>query len=401
MMNVSSSGMIEPGIKNEVYQSLKKVEKWVEDHDYKGYEPFDGLSSRFRPLTFGNLFLDRLLLQLIRQSPLNLRPIFGVKPLESTIGRGYMAWGYCHMFKLTGDPAYKTKIESCLEWLIENKSPGYREYTWGKHFDFASRGGLYKTFEPILIWTALIGHAFLEAYEIFKDTRYLEVADSLCAWIVKLPRNQSDSGFCIGYHNQDTAGSIHNSNMVGAAVLARTARHANNKEYLKVAKGAMTFSCTLQLSNGAWLYGEDPKNHWIDNFHTGYNLDALKCYIEVSGDREFELNLKKGLEFYKSNFFDKDGRPKYYHNKVNPLDIQCAAQAIETLSNFSELDPKSLDLALRVADWTIKNMQGEDGYFFYRIYPLIKAKTPMLHWAQATMYKTLVVLLTSLTHKMV
>ena len=142
-------------MKKLIKESLQKVEKWVEDHNYKGYEPFDGLSSIFRPLTFGNLFLNRLLLQLVRQSPVNLRPILGVKPLDSTIGRGYMAWGYCNMFKLTGDQQYKTKIISCLEWLIENKSPQYKECinSWGKHFDFASRGGIYYKFEPILVWT--------------------------------------------------------------------------------------------------------------------------------------------------------------------------------------------------------------------------------------------------------
>ena len=59
--------MTEYKTKDDIFQSLKKVEKWVEDHDYKGYEPFDGLSSFFRPLTFGNLFLDRILLQLVRQ----------------------------------------------------------------------------------------------------------------------------------------------------------------------------------------------------------------------------------------------------------------------------------------------------------------------------------------------
>jgi len=41
-----------------------------------------------------------------------------------------------------------------------------------------------------------------------------------------------------------------------------------------------------------------------------------------------------------------------------------------------------------VAKWTIDNMQDPSGYFYYRQYPLgIKAKTPMLHWAQAVMYK--------------
>jgi rhamnogalacturonyl hydrolase YesR len=377
-----------------ILSSLKKVEKWVEDHDYKGYEPFDGLSSVFRPLTFGNLLMNRLLLQLIRQSPINLRPLFGVKPLDSTIGRGYMAWGYCYMYKLTGDPAYNTKTASCLEWLMENKSPGYDEYAWGKHFDFASRGGLYKAFEPILIWTALIGHAVLEAYEVFGNSEYLEVSDSICRWIAKLPRNQDPPGFCLGYHNHDTNATIHNSNMMGAAVLARTARHTGNREYLTLAKEAMRFSCTRQLPNGAWLYGEDPKNHWIDNFHTGYNLDGLKCYIDYSGDMEYEDILKKGLKFYKENFFEDNGRPKYYHNRTYPIDSQCASQGIDTLANFADLDEETLELAEKVALWTINKMQDREGFFYYRKYPMgIKARAPMLHWAQATTYKALALLM--------
>jgi rhamnogalacturonyl hydrolase YesR len=381
----------------KIVNSIQKVERWVEEHDYKGYEPFDGLSSIFRPLTFGNLLLDRILLQLIRQSPINLRLLFGVRPLDSTIGRGYMAWGYCHMFKMTGDPRYREQAVACLQWLIENKSAGYKEFSWGKHFDFASRGGLYRAFEPILVWTALIAHAFLEAYEKFGDRKHLEVADSVCRWIMKLPRNQTDSGFCMGYHYRDFTATIHNSNMVGAAVLIRTAKHTGNQEYLAAAKGAITYSSMRQLPNGAWLYGEDPSNHWIDNFHTGYNLDGLKCYIDYSGDREYEGVLKKGLDFYRKHFFEDNGRPKYYHNRVYPVDSQCASQAIDTLANLSEYDESALPLAMKVANWTIDNMQDEMGYFYYRQYPLgIKAKTPMLHWAQATTYKALTLLLSKL-----
>lgn len=381
-----------------IFKSLKKVEKWVEDHDYKGYEPFDGLSSFFRPLTFGNLFFDRILLQLVRQSPINLRPLLGVKPLDSTVGRGYMAWGYCHMYKLTRDEKYKEKAFSCLEWLMKNKSPGY-EYAWGKHFDFASRSGLYKAFEPILIWSALIAHAFLEAYELFHDSRHLAVAESVCVWIVKLPRNHSDSGFCIGYHNHDFTATIHNANMVGASVLARTARHNANQEYMAVAKGAMTYSCSKQLPSGAWLYGEEPQNRWIDNFHTGYNLDGLKCYIDYSGDKEYEEVLKKGLDFYKKNFFEESGRPKYYHNRVYPVDSQCASQGIDTLANFADVDEDAKILAEKVSLWAIENMQDSNGCFYFRQYPMgIKAKTPMLHWAQATTYKALALLVSRLAN---
>jgi rhamnogalacturonyl hydrolase YesR len=372
-----------------IMQSALKVEKWVEDHDYKGYEPFDGLSSKYRPLTFGNLLLDRILLQLIRQSPINLRPLFGVKPLESTIGRGYMAWGYCHMFKITRDDSYRKKAFSCLDWLIEKKSPGYTEFSWGKHFDFASRGGLYRKHEPILIWTALIGHAFMEAYEEFGEKKYLDVSKSVCDWILNLPKNEFNSGICLAYLMKGENSNIHNSNMMGAALLARTSKFTDQKEYSEVAQKAMDFSCSCQLTNGAWWYGEHPKYHWIDNFHTGYNLDALKCYVEYSGDKSHEDKINPGLKFYKEHLFEENGRPKYYHNRAYPIDSQCAAQAIETLATFSN-DKDAEEIGRKVSHWTIENMQDEKGHFYYRQYPIgIKAKTPMLHWAQATMYKGL------------
>ncbi len=382
-------------MKEKLEKSIDSVEKWVEAQEYKGYEPFDGLSSYLRPLTFDNLFLERLLLQLIRQSPINLRPLLGVKPLESTKGRGYMAWGYLNMLKLTGNEQYEEKAVSCLDWLIENRAPGYKNYSWGNHFDFAGRSGKYRKLEPIIVWTSLIGQTFLDAYEIFGNKKYLDVAISICEWIMELPREQTNSGACISYLAYRQS-SIHNSNMLGAAILARTAKYTSNGEYFKVAKDAMQYSCARQFANGAWYYGEEPKNHWIDNFHTGYNLDSLKCYRDNSNDEEFDTNLESGFTYFKKTFFESNGRPKYYHNRTYPVDIQCASQAIVTLSIFTDFDESALDLALQVANWTIDNMQDKDGYFYYRQYPLMRAKIPMLHWGQATMYKALTLLLLKL-----
>src|SRR5262249_44415418 len=154
-------------------------------------------------------------------------------------------------------------------------------------------------------------------------------------------------------------------------------------EYKRAARSAMLYSCSRQLADGSWWYAELPKYHWIDNFHTGYNLDSLKTYIASTGDQEFRPHLEKGLAFFKANFFEPNGRPKYYHTRTYPVDIQCAGQAIDTLALFSKEDPECLDLARKVAGWTIDNMQDPAGYFYYREYPLMKAKTPMLHWGQA------------------
>ena len=44
-----------------LYCALKKVEKWVEEHNYEAYEPFDGLSSPLRLFTFRIELLERFL----------------------------------------------------------------------------------------------------------------------------------------------------------------------------------------------------------------------------------------------------------------------------------------------------------------------------------------------------
>lgn len=372
----------------EVAESIRRVQTWVEDYEYRGYEPFDGLSSWARPLACGNLFAERLLMQLIRQSPLNLRPLLGVRPKDSTKGRGYMAHGYLLLYRATEEPGYLQKAIECLEWLDTHKVPRFKNHSWSNHFDFVSRGGRYSKDDPIIVWTCLIGHAYLEAFEITGKEWFLRIAESACNWILDLPREKTSRGTCLSYlaHVQS---SIHNANMLGAGLLARAGKLGNNKEYLQVARSAMEYSCSRQLNDGAWWYAEEPKYHWIDNFHTGYNLDSLHYYIESSGDTEFESKLALGLKFYKSHFFLADGCPKYYHTRMYPIDIQCAAQSIDTLATFAARDPESLELGVKVAAWTIKNMQVSEGYFLYRRYPLMKANIPMLHWGQATMFKAL------------
>lgn len=371
---------------------IAKVAFWVEAHDYKGYDPGDGLNSFLRPLAFGNRLAERVLLQLIWKSPVNLRPLVGVKPMDSTKGRGYMAWGYLLLYKTTKEAHYKDKAIACLDWLVANKAVGHVGYAWGNHFDFVTRSGCNPAGSPIIVWTSLIGQAFLEAYEQTQEGRFLEVARGICDWILKLPREETTSGTCLSYVPFGQS-SIHNSNMLGAAMLASTWKHTQDPELLDVARSAMLYSCSRQREDGSWWYGELPKYHWIDNFHTGYNLDSLKRYLDSTGDDSFRNHYQQGLHYFKDVFFEDNGMPRYYHNKTHPVDIQCAAQSIETLAFCSHDEPSCLELSKKVAQWTINHMQDPKGYFYFRQYPFIKAKTPYIHWGQATMFKALATLL--------
>ncbi len=116
--------------------SAEAVRRWVEKHEYRGYEPFDGLSSPLRSLTFKNLLAERILQQAVRQSPINLRPLVGIKPLDSTKGQGMMAWGYLLQHRATGDAEYWTKAVACLKWLDKHKSAKFVEAQLGELFRF-------------------------------------------------------------------------------------------------------------------------------------------------------------------------------------------------------------------------------------------------------------------------
>ena len=175
------------------------MQAWVEARDYRGYDPGDGLTSFLRPLTLGTLLGERVLQQLIWKFPVNLRPLLGVTPLDSTKGRGFMAGGYARLAAATGDERHAARARNCLAWLEAAAEPGHAGPCWGNHFDFSTRGGRIPAHTPTIVWTSLIGHAFLDAHELLAEPRYLDVAAGACRWILSLPRETTSSGDCLSY----------------------------------------------------------------------------------------------------------------------------------------------------------------------------------------------------------
>ncbi|MGO8927562.1 MAG: hypothetical protein ACLQU3_11810 [Limisphaerales bacterium] len=385
-------------MRETIEDSLCRVSRWVEDHEYKAYDPGDGQLSYLRFLTGDRPSLRRLLTAVVLRAPFNIRPLLGIRPHVSTKGMGYMAWGYSKLYAHTKDRRYESRARFCLEWLIQHRAPKSAQYCWGNHFPFSTRAGTIPALEPTIVWSSLIGLAFLEAYEVFGDPKHLGVASSTAAWILSLPRENTKAGCCLSYVACGQS-SIHNSNLLGAALLARVGRITANRAAFTLAREAVMYTCSRQNPDGSWYYGEEPKYHWIDNFHTGYNLDSLKRYRDSASDRSFDDHIRRGLDYFKRHFFEPNGRPKYYHNQAYPIDIQCAAQAIDTLTFFSDEDSEVLPLAQKVAAWTIGHMQAKDGHFYYRDLGWTKNKTPMLHWGQGTMFKALAGLLARLEEK--
>jgi len=375
-------------LKDRLYESICRLFGWLERNDYRGYDTFDGLNATFlRPLTLNNKFLRTVLQQGVRRFPINLRPLLGIAKSRSTKGMGFLARAFICLHEATGATAWRDKAEYALQWLIENQSAGYAGACWGNHFDYQARGDFYlPKGVPTVVWTSLIGHAFLDAYEHFQRDRYLQVAVSACEHILHdVDTHSEGDSVCISYtpihHSQ-----VHNASTLAASLLARTYSHNRNESYRALAAKAIQYTVLHQRPDSSWYYGEAENYHWVDNFHTAYVLHSLKHYSESTGDDRFEKSLMSGYEYWKNTFFLPDGTPKYYDNKTLPIDIQCCSQAIDTLVFFHDRDPESLPLALKIAEWTIKQMQDRTGYFYYRRYSRwLVNQTPTLHWGQATM----------------
>lgn len=379
--------------KDKIWKSLERLTDWLTEHNYKAYDPFDGLNSKLRFLTFEIPFLRQVLVQAVKRMPLNMRPVIGIKPERSSKAFAYFVRGDLLMYQLTKQEKYLNRAQNFLNWLEEISCEGYSGNCWGNHFDYQTRGYFLNKNNPTLVWTSLTGRAFVEAFEITGNEKYREVVDSACNFILTdLPRIKDSEGSCISYV-KDTINMVHNSNLLGAAMLAQGYKLTGKTEYKEAANQAILYSVNYQHDDGSWFYGEEQKYYWIDNWHTAYNLDAIKIYEQSTGDTSFHSNLIKGFEFYKNNFFLGDGTPKYYHKKIYPLDIQCASQSIDTLLYFRDYDYENISLAKKVALWTINNMQDTDGHFYQWKSKFFTNKTPTLHWAQATMYHALTNLL--------
>ena len=374
-------------LKEQVYESIGRLFYWLEKNDYRAYDPFDGLNAKLlRPLTFENKFLRTVLQQGVRRFPINLRPFLGIAKSHSSKGMGFLARGFMRLHQATGAIGWKEKAEMTLQWLIENQCQGYRGACWGNHFDYQSRSIYVTKNVPSVVWTSLIGHSFLDAYEHFRRDSFLKVAVSSCEHIERdLGVYAEEETHCINYFPTSNH-QVHNANTLGGSLLARTYAYTGNQAYRVMAEKAMQYTAKYQRSDASWYYGEESNLHWVDNFHTAYVLDCFKIFGESTGDGRFDQKLMNGYKYWKNNFFLSGGTPKYYSHKTLPIDIQCCAQAIDTLVYFHDRDPESLPLALKVALWTIEHMQDGSGYFYYRRYsPWLVNKTPTLHWGQATM----------------
>jgi len=365
-----------------------RAEAWA------GYDPYDALNSRlFSAFPLLNRRLPRILLtQGLKRSPINLRHFLGVPKTQNPKGLALLLAAFLKFSE--GDlPERSDLIEFMIDRLQALRSCGTSYWCWGYSFPWQTRKEVVPAGTSNLVCTVFVANSLLDAYDQFQDSRCLAMATSAAEYILnELYWTDGGAIHSFSYPLPSVRVQVHNANLLAAALLCRVGKITADRKFIVPALRATRCSVAKQKEDGSWDYGEAATQHWIDNFHTGFNLGALNAIGRYTQSAEFADSVSRGFEFYRANFFREDGAPRYFHNRTYPIDIHCVAQSLITLTEFRDLAPSAHPLANKVLNWALNNMWDERGFFYYRVLRLMTIRTSYMRWSQAWMLLALATL---------
>lgn len=385
-----------------IIESFNRLKSYCESEHYKGWDPYDGLNSKVfqaLPLLKKSALCREVVIQGFKRNPINLRRIALVPKEYNAKGIGLFLQGYCNLVKavrkhpewsvqLGTEDELLAKVREIANLLMSVQSKGdYHGACWGYNFDWQARGGLFfPKYTPTVVATNFCATALMEAYELAGQKEWLDASLSSAEFVTKdLHRTTIKDGFLFSYSIMPGNDTVYNASLLGSRLLSYCYKYTGNEEYRQLAEESVKACCNGQREDGAWVYGLLPVQQWVDSFHTGYNLDGLIAYEENTGDTKYHEHIEKGFKYYIEHFFEPDGTPKYYDNKMFPIDIHCPGQLLVTLSRLHKFN-ENQELATKFLNWTVKNMQDKKGFFYYQLKKGISSKISYMRWSNAFMF---------------
>jgi hypothetical protein len=394
-----ASVVVRESLLEQLATVLQRLVEYCRVNDWAGYDPYDALNSGVlqTPLFQNSRFLRIAFTQLLKRSPVNLRPGLAVPKTQNPKALGLFLSSFTKAAAV-GIAGSGHLCTSLVERLQALRSPYLRYWCWGYSFPWQTRTILVPSGAPNLVCTAFVAGAMLDAYEYYGNPEYLLMATSSAEYIVnELYWSDGSTVAGFAYPLSTVRNQVHNANLLAAALLCRISRHTGEQAFLIPALKAARFSVSRQQTDGSWRYGEAPSQGFIDNFHTGFNLCALHTIKHEVGSDEFDDNITRGFQYYRDHFYLKNGSVRYFNTRTYPIDIHAVAQSIITPAVLHDVSPSNIDLSASVFLWAMAHMWDARGYFYYRVLRSGTIRTPFMRWSEAWMVAAITQLLCTLT----
>lgn len=365
-----------------------QLENRVRSDGYKGYDPYDVLNSPL--LNWTNMkWPEVIATQLNRRSPINFRPLLGIRKQLNPKSVGLLLSTYANYLTIYKDTPfqafYKDKLYDFLEMARSTAFVAPDYIGWGYNFDWRNRNFKLPKYSPTSVNTSFMIHGLLDAYAATGDKRFVEMAECGGFGLVKhfnLTELDGVEGVCISYSTFDHS-MVHNANLLASAALGRLGTLTGSDQLLDRSQAHLTFSIGYFKEDFSISYGVSDMQSWVDSFHTGFVLEQL-WQLQQCGllPKEHEEYLNGGLQFYKDSFFSDDGHPYYYAGKKGVVDIHSPAEAIRLLSLIGD----DRGLCERVLGWTVKHLYDtKRHYFWFRKTDINVNKINYMRWSQVWM----------------
>lgn len=368
----------------ELRPVLDRSEAYIRREGCRGYDPYDGLRSPLMRLPFPRK-LRWGFQQVVRRIPFQVRPLLGIPKGLNPVTLGLVLQAHAYRAAAgAGTEAYAAETAELVAELRRLVSPGWSGACWGYDFDWEGRFATTPAYHPTVVATGFVTNALYESHRLCATPGAAElIVDSLPFLLEDLNRVGTGSAFCWSYSPTDRQ-AVLNATMKGARLCAQIASLADRPDLFGLA--AETASCVAaeQREDGSWPYSVSDDRSWADNFHTCYILDAFDEYRRLSGDGSFDGVVARGLDYYRRNFFDPDGAPRYYDSRRDPIDATACAQSLLTLIRFGEAE-----LCRAAAFFCLDNMVLPDGSYVYRIEGRRRNTLPYMRWSIAWMHLAL------------
>jgi hypothetical protein len=369
-----------------IAQALERTERHLEDQDFHGWDPFDALCSPIcdLPVLRSSRTVRFAFQQVVRRSSWNLRPVLRIGKRVDPVSLGLYVQGQA----LRGlvDPesteVRRVKTEMVLDRLAASASAGFSGACWGYPYDWETRYGSIPAGTPTVVATGIIANGLWTAYLTLSSQHARDLLLSAAEFVMHDLNviSGDDATFCWSYSPRDRQ-AVLNATLKGSRLLAQAHAVGGSREMLDAARRSVNFVVAHQLPSGAWPYAVGDARRWTDHFHTGYVLECLNAYRRLSGDRAVDAAIEKGWSYYRERLFTSDLTPKYFDDRVAPLDATACAEAIITLCDFDDSEA-----ALRVAEHALACLGLSDGSFAYQRRRKRTVRTPFLRWSTSWMY---------------
>ncbi len=374
----------------DIERAADAIRAWGERCAWAGWDPYDALNSPFAPaLTLGRPVGRRLLTQVVKTSPVNLRPLLRIPCERDAKGVALAASGYARLGSAREDESAALAAVALLDWLLEHHAPTHTGIGWAYHFDVQTRFFHYTRRTPNVIATAFVAHALLDAVRYLGETRFRDPVREIVAFLVHDLLLAGPAPH-FRYVDEEPA-LIHNANLLACSVLARSARLLDDPALAEPAVAPFRTSLDAQAGDGSWPYSERPGGDWVDNFHTGYVLESLATCAYLAPD--VPERLLRGVEFWERALFLPDGTPRATSTRDLPHDSHSYAQAVDTWLAVAPWRPDAVQQATRVARLLVARMLAPDGHVYVEQRRFWLNRVPFVRWTTATAFRALARLL--------